>query len=165
MTRRLRHWIDATRLRLFEQPHLLILLVAWTLSVVAPALHDDSDGADRHVGGHSASHCPGVATHRHAEDCARGPELKAGCNAANCQDPTHHHHAAYHHDATHCPSCASAFERATAVTVFVLEVASRPAFVTDASFRVPNFSERCVFSLARGPPPARSLMTVGTAAV
>jgi len=155
------------RLRqLHFRPQLLVLLFTWALSLLAPALHvDEADGADGSHGargGHSASECLGIAAGHHH---ARGVELSAGCDGDNCHVPTHHHHPLFHHDATRCPACASAFERVADVPNFSFDTTRLAVVAAVAPIRLPNPSERHVIALARGPPAERSLPTVGTSAV
>jgi hypothetical protein len=153
---------DATRAEL--RPRLCLLLVAWALTLLAPALHVDEIDADTVQsghGGHSASECPGFSSNHRAP---HGAELVAGCNASDCRDPTHHHHSLYHHDATRCPACASIAERVSDLASFYLEMDLLAAVAAVEPARLPDSSQRHLIALARGPPRPRSLLTVGTSA-
>lgn len=137
-----------------------LLLVTWAASVVLTTIHDDG-------GGKPQSRAPAsTAMQRAAHHQARGARvdprlanhesaLTAPCGGAgDCHDPNHHHRPLAHHDVAQCPFCAMLLERPAELPLFVFEPPTTVRFVV-AGARLPlSPSERHVFALARGPPPA-----------
>ena len=146
-------------LRTIRRPDapLIVLLFTWTLSLCAPALHerfdvDASSGEANHGdGGHGSDRgrgaCEAAVVHHD------GAVVHADCTAGdNCRNPSHHHHSPYQHDATHCPACASSFERASELPFFLFSSPRSAVVTVVAPARVPTPAERHVFALARAPP-------------
>ncbi len=147
----------------------LVLLIAWLVSLAAPAFHDHSDeggqagaGEQTGPGGH-AGHADGVACSHRFRSLPAGDRWTSECpDGEQCQDPWHHHHTPFKaHDTTSCRVCSSLLERPGELPTFICFAPCAVEFIVAREPVLPSIQQRFVIALARGPPPAPSLLQDG----